>query len=158
MCVSTKDGFRMFHMFCSMFFIIFNTYRLQSVCLEGLKQPRAELPKGAKMSETRAGETVCTLICIIWSVHLLPYGSIWVFPNMVYVPKPFKNMGSLLQFKCSNFDDLGYPYWKPPHPAIIQPQRLSTSATFFFSLMSSDTALESVTCCWAKTKWHHLTV
>ena len=27
MCVSTKDGFRMFHMFCSMFFIIFNTYR-----------------------------------------------------------------------------------------------------------------------------------
>ena len=65
----------MFHMFCSMFFIIFNTYRLQSVCLEGLKQPRAELPKGAKMSETRAGEN-----CMYTNMyHLIsPSPAIWI--------------------------------------------------------------------------------
>lgn len=102
---------------------------LQSVSLKGLKQPRAELQ---------------------WVLHDASFATgidqrPWTF--LAYIDG-CENV-TPKKIKCSNFDDVGIPILETStscHPAT---RVFCTSATFFFSLMSSDTALESVTCCWA---------
>ena len=59
---------------------------------------------------------------------------------------------TVLKWSCSNFDDpRAIPIYWPP-TSCHQKKGSSTSATFFFSLMSSDTALESVTYCWGRAE------